>query len=339
MTVMKKVCLCCLVSLFIVSCQKKREAPAPEETMLAPAPAAEVTSVDAASGQMPIPVGESSDQQGAASLPSALFAQKAEGHAFVFSANVNFSAKNVYDSVVKIENMVIELGGFVQKSDIHSSISDAYEYPQGNQTMIRVARYNREASMVVRLPANKTQDFLHKLGEDVQFLSSREFEAIDVQIDRLRQKLQQKRAAQAASDFSEAERQQQGENQIDAMQRKHEARNNQDAAMLEQALLNDQIAYSTIRLSFSQPEGVFKEIVPDLEAIKKEVRPAFWPAFSMALADGWYGFLALITALSHLWVLVLLSLLGAATVMIVKKRQKQKEPANSSEPLEKSEQA
>ena len=108
--------------------------------------------------------------------------------------------------------------------------------------------------------------------------------------------------------------------------------------MLEQALLNDQIAYSTIRLSFSQPEGIFKEIVPDLNAIKKEVRPAFWPAFSIALADGWYGFLALITVLTNLWVFVLLSLLVAATVMVVKKRQKQKAPENLSEPLEKSEQ-
>ena len=105
MTVIKKICLCCLVSLFIVSCQKKREEPAPEETMSAPA--AEVASVEEASGQMPSPEAEPSDQKGAASLPSALFAQKAEGHTFVFSANLNFSAKNVYDSVVKIENMVI----------------------------------------------------------------------------------------------------------------------------------------------------------------------------------------------------------------------------------------
>lgn len=221
---------------------------------------------------------------------------------FVRTADARFQVKDVYGSTLAIEDAAAAEGGFVVRNAITTNEHGRIERSIGDGKRLQLSEVVTEGSMVVRVPSERTQEFLRTVAKQMAFLDARTFEANDVQFDLLRRELAQARAQALQQDIRSVAAQpgKTGE-KVDAVQARAEMLAARDDAVVAQRELEDRIAYSTLTLHLRQPAQVREQVVPDTQAILRERGPGFFNEVGEALRAGWRGFLALVVALVHLW--------------------------------------
>ncbi len=234
-------------------------------------------------------------------LNSAMFSKEVLARKFVFNAGMRFRVKDVYQSAIEIENMVYATGGFVLKNDIRSDTISTQNFPQSDNTLLQISRYQRTGELVVRVPTHQTQEFLRKLSSQIDSLDVREFVARDVQFDALRQQLAYQRTQETQQSLGQAINQVRSDTKIDAIYGQDRMKNIRDDARVTQAVFEDQVAYSTIRLSIYQPEQLRQDKVVDVDAILKANEPSFSERLENALKSGWGMLLSGVIVLASGW--------------------------------------
>jgi len=240
---------------------------------------------------------------------------------FVRTANANFRVKDVYQSAIAIENIVSNLDGFVVSNQIGSQDEWTNRYPVGNLKLLELAKYTVRGNLVVRVPSNKTQDFLRALISQVEFLDQRNFDAHDVQFELLRKQLEFLRNQEAQRQLGDlstspgkiADR-------AVVISGQSDAKANRDEAVVVQKEVEEKVAFSTINLSLYQLSKVRKTEIDDVDAIAQAIRPGFFSRLIDAVAVGWYGLLDLLIQLIAVWPLWLA--IGIAIFAIKRFRKK-----------------
>ena len=255
-------------------------------------------------------------------LSSVMFLPTHTGHKFVLTANARFRVKDVYDAAIEIENMAYGLDGFIVKNQISTQNYGINDYPQENDTLLRISRYARYSELIVRVPAANAQAFLRKLTTVIQYLDQREFFAQDVQFEILREQLAYKRNQEIQQKFGQAAARSSNENRVDAIDHQRDTMLTRDNAIVDRAILNDKVAYSTIHLTIYEPEAISQEKIANLDAITEKNQPGFFNRLSDALSTGWYGFLDCIILISVLWPLALIAIVVIAIVIFARRRNK-----------------
>ncbi|MGF6147998.1 Uncharacterised protein [Kingella potus] len=285
---------------------------------------------DAESGQSEAPVAayalpaaEKGGQESSARADSIILSQKPEGRQMVVEADISFKTKDSRQTLSELEKLALKYGGFVEKSRIEAETESERTYPQQDGTLLVVRRYGQYGSMTVRLPKEKTADFLRDIQPFVVFLENQSFAAADVALDIRRQ------ALEAARQHSLAERLQQAASSAEkssksgtaeVLVRQSEARAEAEYARLQQAYWQDKVAFATLNLRFFQPESVFRYTRPDSDAEARQYAPSFWQSAGVMLKQGWAGFVRLSLLLAALWPLWLFSALFVVFWRIVRKR-------------------
>jgi hypothetical protein len=221
---------------------------------------------------------------------------------FVRTANAQFRVKDVYLSAIAIENIAANQGGFVLGNQINASVDRVNRYSIGNSKLIELAEYTVHGNLTVRVPSNKTQDFLRALIAQVEFLDQRSFEARDVQFELLRKQLEFLRNEEAQKQLGDlsavpgkiADKAAiiSGQNNTKAVR---------DEAIVVQKEVEDKVAFSTISLSLYQLSKVRKTEVDDVDAIAKAIRPGFFSRLFSSVSVGWYGLLDIVINLFAVW--------------------------------------
>jgi len=221
---------------------------------------------------------------------------------FIRTASAQFQVKDVYAATLAIEDAVAAAHGFVVRNTISTSPQGIIRRPIGNAQMLVLSEIVTRGSLVVRVPSDRTQDFLRSIARQMQFLDQREFEATDAQFDLLRQSLAAARAQDLQQEVQQAA---QGParttDRVDAAQARAELLAARDEAAVAQRELQDRIAFSTLTLNLEQPVQVREQTVPDTEAILRARGPGFWLRLSESLRAGWQGLLAVVVALAAVW--------------------------------------
>lgn len=320
------------LALMLSGCGQKQEASAPQmshsETEAAPAAAAapeedliamESLAIEASS-MAEAKADSTAIQTDTATkdkLNSGMFGKEVQSRQFVLTADLRFRVKDVYKSALEIENLAYSLGGFVLNNDIRSDITRIQSLPQNDNTILQTSAYLTTGELIVRLPSAKTQEFLRKLEPNIDYLDKRHFIARDVQFDILRQKLGYQRAQETQRNYGQAVTQVKGDNRIDAIDSQDRAKSIRDDAIVNQAIFEDQVAYSTINLNLYQLEKIRQDKIVDINAIIEANRPSFFTGMKFALIDGWYGVLSLLVALAAIWPLwIVVFIVG----LIIRKR-------------------
>lgn len=221
---------------------------------------------------------------------------------FIRTANADFRVRDVYESAIAIENIVAKLDGFVVNNQIGANVDRVNRYPIGNAKLMELAEYTVRGHLTVRVPSDKTQDFLRALVAQIEFLDQRNFEARDVQFELLRKQLEflrNQEAQKQLGDLSTSPGKIADKAAVIAGQ--NNAKANRDEAAVLQKEVEDKVAFSTISLSLYQLSKVRKTEMDDVDAIAKAIRPGFFSRLFSAFSTGWYGLLDILIELFTLW--------------------------------------
>ena len=221
---------------------------------------------------------------------------------FVRTADAQFRVKDVYQSAIAIENIVANQGGFVVINQIKADTDNVNRYRIGNAKLLELAEYTVRGNLSVRVPSDKTQDFLRALITQIDFLDQRNFEARDVQFDLLRKQLEflrNQEAQKQLGDLSTAPGKISDKAAVISGQ--NDAKANRDEATVVQKEVEDKVAFSTINLSLYQLSKVRKTEIDDVDAIAKASRPGFLSRLFSAISVGWYGLLDVVIDLFAIW--------------------------------------
>ncbi len=247
----------------------------------------------------------------ASAMASAALTQTDPQRRFVRTAEARFEVKDVYQAALAIEDQVAAAGGFVVHNEIRSHSLGQRLKSIGQGRLLELNEYSMQGQLTVRVPSERTQEFLRAIARQMEFLDHRTFEARDVQFDILREQLArqggedaQQALAQAGNDGGRLR------DRVEAVQAQQAARSSRDEAWLQQRELDDRIAFSTISLTFEQPSQVRTIERVDTRAAMRDAGPGFFKRLGLSMQSGWHGCLEAVIALAYLWPLWVVVLAG-----------------------------
>ncbi len=231
------------------------------------------------------------------------------GKKLLITASADFKVKDVVNSSDAIESLTRQQGGYVALNHISNHPRNSRTFVQGDKN-ITLTTYYRQADMTVRIPRVNVNKFLDQVQQQVAFLNEHQFSAQDVTLDIYREQL----ASQLNSDMAEELSQERLNSQnnkdqrsnVDAITATYSARRQQELAKLEQLDIEDKVKYSTITLTFSQPDISYKEVTQNLDILVDAERPSFGMQVAQAFKEGWEMLRAVAIGIIQLWWLVVL---------------------------------
>lgn len=230
---------------------------------------------------------------------------------FIRTAHAEFKVKDVYRSALAIEDAVAAHGGFVVKNDVDTRLGVVQRRSKGGGKLLELAEYTVSGSLTVRVPSERTQEFLRAIVNQMEFLDSRSFEARDAQFELLRQQLAWRRNQEAQQEIGTAV---EGGGKLgqkaDAIAARGDAKSARDEALIAQKEFEDQVAFSTIELALHQSPRIRQTELVDTEAVFAQNSPGFFSRLGSSLSVGWYGVLDMLLALMQAWPLWLLLAAG-----------------------------
>ena len=234
---------------------------------------------------------------------------KIAGKALLITASADFKVEDVVKTSDAIESLTRQQAGYVALSNISNHPRDSRTFVKGNKN-ITITTYTRQADMTVRIPRANVSKFLAQLQQQVAFLNGQQFSAQDVTLDIYREQLASQLNSDMASELSQERLnskndKDQGSN-VDAITATYAARRQQELAKLEQLAIADKVQYSTINLTFMQPDISYKETTQNLDVLLDAEQPSFSSQVSQAFKDGWEILRSVALGLIQLWWLLVL---------------------------------
>lgn len=230
-----------------------------------------------------------------------------EGKTLLVTASANFKVADVVKSSDAIESLTRQQGGYVALSQTINVESDSRTFTKGEQ-IVTLTTYYRQATMTVRIPREKVSAFLKQVQQQVAFLNEQEFSAQDVTLDIYREQLAAKINSDMASELAQerlnSENAKDQRSNVDSITATYSARQQQQYAQLQQMDIADKVKYSTIELTFTQPDSSYKETTQNLDMIIDAERPSFGSQISEALKTGWETLRVVAITLIQLWWLI-----------------------------------
>ena len=234
---------------------------------------------------------------------------KIAGKLLLITASADFKVEDVVKSSNAIESLTRQQGGYVALSKINNTPRDSQTFVQGDKN-ITLTTYTRYAEMTVRVPRAHVNKFLAQLQRQVKFLNEHQFSAQDVTLDIYREQLADQLSNDMASELSEERLKSkndkdQGSN-VDAITATYAARRQQQLAQLEQMNIADKVQYSTISLTFMQPDISYKETTQNLDVLLDAESPSFGAQVNQSFKYGWEMLKSFALGLIQMWWLVVL---------------------------------
>lgn len=230
---------------------------------------------------------------------------------FIRTARAQFRVADVYRSALAIEDVAAAQGGFVTRNDISAQTGAVQRRPMGEGKLLELAEYTVHGEVAVRVPSDKTQEFLRAIVDQMEFLDSRNFEAMDAQFQLLRQQLAYQRSQETQQELGVATAQ--GgrlSHKAEAIGARSDAKLARDEALVAQKEFEDRVAFSTIQLSLYQSPRIRKTELADVEAVFEANSPGFFARLGSSLSVGWHGALNLLVELAKLWPLWLAAMIA-----------------------------
>jgi hypothetical protein len=247
---------------------------------------------------------------------------------FIRKADVKFRVKDVYQSALAIEDIVGNIGGFVEKNTIQSNVEREQTERIGDGKALKLTAYTLNGELTVRVPSAKTQEFLRLIAGQIAFLDQRSFTAQDAQFELLRQKLGIKRNQESQQQLGQiVEEGGKIDKKADVIVTQNETKGARDEAMVTEKEFADQVAFSEIKLALYQHTQVSQIEVPDVSSVFEMSSPGFFYRLSQSFKSGWHWGLETLIDLTKIWPFWLV--LIAAIVIVRKWRQRSKSTAHT----------
>ncbi|WP_230661424.1 DUF4349 domain-containing protein [Psychrobacter sp. I-STPA10] len=257
------------------------------------------------------------------------------GKKLVINVEADFKVADVVKSSNAIEILTQQQGGYVAQSNISNQSLSQRVFQQGDDD-ITLTTYYRQANMTLRIPRQKVSEFLRQLQQQITFLNAHNFTAQDVTLDLYRQQLESKLNADMADELSgerlNSHNDKDQNSNVDSITATYAAKEQQQMAKLQRLAIADQVAFSTIHLSFSQPDIVYKEVSKNLESVIATQQPSFSTQAYHRFVKGWDSLKVVVLGVIGLWWLWLLAITAYLLFKIIKKVYQRLQHLNHKQP-------
>ncbi len=254
-------------------------------------------------------------------LESKAVNQQVADKKFVVNASAEFTVTDVVDSVNTIEELTKKNQGFIEFSHIDNNLISTKDVVRSD-VIIRLSRYVRTAQMTVRIPKDNVSEFLKQLQKQVKFLQASEFSAKDVTLDIYREQLESQISGEQVEELEEqrlnAKKAKEQTSNVDTINKTYEAKTKQALAKLEKKAIEDKIKYSTIQLSFSQPENIYQKTLTNTQKLVNNYQPNFQVQLQDSVQSGWLSFKEIILELAKGWWIALLIILSVPAWQVLR---------------------
>lgn len=244
---------------------------------------------------------------------------------FIRIAELNFKVKDVISTTYQLEDIVVGLGGFVEKSEIRSEETyGGYSRHISADSVIEISKYTLRSNLKLRIPSNNLDSALKSIAPLVDKMDYRIISADDVslsilenRLSRIRQQETDKRLSQAIDDKGRKL-----DDITDAEMMRQRTKEAADRALLSNLKLSDRITYSTIQISIYQNE-ITKAEIKAREKYIEEYRPSFGSRLVEGFSNGWDIVKEIIIFFSNIWFLLVLVIVAYIVYYRIRKKKKE----------------
>jgi hypothetical protein len=249
------------------------------------------------------------DREKTVSSPSISEPQKPE-RKIIRTAQMRFKAAKTDNATYKVEKIAKQFGGYVTESQMNSSVVSEKDVVVSNDSVIHLAQYQLENTMVVRIPNEQLDTFLTEMSRMYLFLDHRRISADDVTLAYMSSQLKSKIREHAAQRIQNAT-DTKGKRLDDIVNAETAATQLHDEAIDQQTANAEKdfnIHYSVVNLNIYQDMDIVKTMKanPSLYAYG----PSFFTRLKESVAYGWTMVLEIILGLASIWYLFLIGGLG-----------------------------
>ena len=212
------------------------------------------------------------------------------------TANYRLEVKDVHKSIDAIEVAIRKYNAFISSSDL------------------RLDNPVLESKMTIRVQNEYFQELLKEIDKEARFVNFRDIKTEDVskQFVDLESRLRSKREVEQR--YMDILRKKTGtiEDLLKAEKQIGELHEEIEAAVSRINYLKDEVRYSTVNL----------EIYQKVEQTIAENNTSTFNDMREALASGWHGLIAVVTAILYLWPMVILVAVGSILYRVSTKKQR-----------------
>lgn len=277
---------------------------AAEPDVASPEPAAATPMENPSSDPAPARQSNSPAPAVSASAPTEIITHAVSStRPMVITADLTFRTPDVRKTALAIEQLAAKQGGFVVSNQTNTDMVSSQAFEQSDGMLLIIENYVSKTDLLVRVPRQNAQTFLHSLQPHIDLLQAQNFSAEDVGSLLQRQLLAAQREQQRSKDLGHLNQYTRG-NQDErraTIEAQYQAKEQEDEARIQQSELQDKIKFATINLHFSQPEQLVKHTKPNPEAAAREHRPSFWQSAKLAMLSSWHAILAIVLFLLNTW--------------------------------------
>jgi len=247
-----------------------------------------------------------------------------EKRKFIRTAELKFQVKDVIESTGIIEGIASRYGGFVNRTELKSTIDNVTNKAVSEDSSLETTYYSVLNSITLRVPDSKLDSTLKEISSQVKFLDHRIIRSDDVSLQLLANELTQIRSTKNTDRLIKAsdERGKKLRETIDVEDILSNNLTDYDNARLNNLSLKDRIKFSTVSISIYQRQALKRELISNDKNID-EYQPGFGNQITESFNFRWKIIQTLILAITKIWgILVLVFLIYIAHRAIYTKTRK-----------------
>jgi hypothetical protein len=245
------------------------------------------------------------------SSTAAVEAGKDSSRKFIRTADLKFKVKSVVNSTYAIEDIIREQKGFVASTNLTSTIDSKTTTAVSADSSVESTYFTVVNEMTVRVPNTKLDTTLKLIATLIDYLDYRNIKAEDVALQILSNKLALERASKSSQRLRYAidNRGKKLSETTDAEELLSDREQQIDESKIANFSIEDQINFSTIKLSIYQRQALKRELISNDKNIDA-FSPGFGKRVSDGLKSGWVFLLEIVIFVAQIWGLLLLALIG-----------------------------
>jgi hypothetical protein len=228
------------------------------------------------------------------------------------TADIKFKVKNLRQATLSIEDIVNELGGYIESSNLSSFIERVTEQQISRDSAEYMKYYSLSNSMRIRIPNKQFNNLLKSLAPFVDYLDYRNISADNVTIDIISKNLTQKRSQLYSRRLQKSVDNKPNnklEDIIDAENNMNYQREQEDAAKIEMLKLKNRIDLSTVSLQIYQNNIVYIEKAV-ISGSNNEYKLSFGNRMLNSLKNGYGMIECIVLLLADIWpILIIIALI------------------------------
>jgi hypothetical protein len=229
-------------------------------------------------------------------------------------ADMKFRVKDVQNTKEAVSKTIEAEGGSVVEFSMNSVVQETEKVKYSADSLMELTSYRTEGFMIARVPSNKLDEFTNKMAKLAVFIDSQSMKVEDQSVMYLANKLKNQNKVEAVDQLNKHATKK-SNNVETALHLKDDYVDHKIANLL----IDQQVQYSTITLSFYQDNTVKQMIVSNDHLY--DYKPDFFKRLVLSFVSGWVVFKELLLFIISIWVWIAISLAGYAVFRHYRKKQ------------------